>query len=72
MNTRRAIRLAAPALFCAIGLVACAGSSADGRKGVTNLQPSSHSCLQLSSSCAVDDDCCSLWCANGECTRREP
>jgi hypothetical protein len=29
-------------------------------------------CAGRHSSCVTDNDCCSLWCVDGSCARREP
>jgi hypothetical protein len=39
---------------------------------ITGKRPSSGQCFQRGDKCAVNNDCCSLWCANGYCARREP
>jgi hypothetical protein len=66
-------RLLIAAVPIALALAACASSStqSQGAKGVTSMQAPNR-CLQLESSCARDDDCCSLSCMNGVCERREP
>jgi hypothetical protein len=29
-------------------------------------------CLDNGTSCVEHNECCSAWCVNGECTRRQP
>lgn len=67
----KALRLLGPAGFLAVALAACAGSNAERNEGVTSMQ-APNQCLQLRAACANDDDCCSMWCANGVCTHKEP
>lgn len=63
-------RLMGPLVAGSVGLLACAGSSSSG-KGAENARPSSQ-CLDLHSACSADNDCCSLWCVNGECRQKQP
>jgi hypothetical protein len=29
-------------------------------------------CLAVESACHMDSECCTMWCVNGACDRREP
>jgi hypothetical protein len=60
------------AVFGALGLtvVACASSTAPSQ-GVTNPQPANR-CFGRDAACVADNDCCSLWCVNGQCERKQP
>jgi hypothetical protein len=71
---RRASVVSAHALVIA-GLacgISCGASNAP--PGSTNMQPPSNpdACLHRGTTCVLDNDCCSLWCVNGVCTRRSP
>jgi hypothetical protein len=58
------------AVFVALEVAACSHSTSSGT-GVTNAQPGGH-CLPKRAACVANDDCCTLWCANGVCTTKQP
>jgi hypothetical protein len=76
MNQTRHVSALFAHVLVAAALVCC-GSSHD--SGVTNMQapnqpnvaPSSR-CLSSGTDCVADNDCCSQWCVNGRCTRKQP
>jgi len=83
-SATRAARLLGPLLGLAT-LVCCGASSQKSvaEPGATNMQapenytisgkrPSSGQCFQRDEACAVNNDCCSLWCVNGYCAIRQP
>ena len=56
-----------------LGVLGACASSNENSEGVANPQaPNVTQCLDLVAQCARNDDCCSRWCVNGECTRQEP
>jgi hypothetical protein len=61
--------LALIATMVVASVVACAESGPS--QGVTNPQAPNR-CLPRGSNCAVDGDCCTLWCVNGTCVRKNP
>jgi hypothetical protein len=74
MNAKPILRFVAPALALATGLLACAssGTTTNEPLGVANPQAPSQQCSHLRHACIQHSDCCSQWCANGECARKEP
>lgn len=70
MNTLRRISalLGPAAVVLALAGVSCASSQ---QGGSTNAQPTSR-CLDKGAPCEVDNDCCTLWCANGVCVKKSP
>jgi hypothetical protein len=54
----------------ALAMFACASTTEQG-KGVMS-QQKMPACLDSGTQCRADGDCCSLWCVNGACERREP
>ncbi len=53
--------------------VACAGSDT-GTTTTTaaSVEANGAQCARRNAGCESDADCCSLWCASGICSRREP
>jgi len=51
---------------------ACAASSTTSARQARRLGRDPDSCLDVESDCIRSSQCCSLWCVNGECERREP
>jgi hypothetical protein len=61
------------ALCCALGVAIVA--SIGGCRVDAHVRPSSASgqyCRADLTACRQDDQCCSTWCVNGYCERREP
>lgn len=54
----------------ALALAACASSKGPS-PGATSPQ-APNQCLAHGASCVADNDCCTLWCANGVCARKQP
>jgi hypothetical protein len=57
--------------LAAATLIACAGPQ-PGTTTTTGGTVSPAHCALTSAPCERDSDCCSLWCVNGLCTRRQP
>lgn len=64
---RATARLFAVAVVGALLAAACARPAAGG-----GAAPGADRCLQEHEPCVADRDCCSMWCANRWCERREP
>jgi hypothetical protein len=56
-------------VFALCAIAACGSSNTSA--GVPNMQPGS-ACLGRGVACSFDADCCSQWCANGICSRKQP
>ncbi|MGA7121083.1 MAG: hypothetical protein WBY94_13345 [Polyangiaceae bacterium] len=70
MTAKTLIRSMSLLVLVAGGVVACATSEESG-PGVTNAQGGGR-CLPRGSHCVMDDDCCTLWCANNVCVHKSP
>jgi hypothetical protein len=76
MNSTRIISAVLAHLLFAAALVCCGSSQGS---GVTNAQPPNRTsvvpggkCLSRGSDCVADSDCCTEWCVNSICTRKQP
>jgi hypothetical protein len=80
MKSSRLPRLVVPAIahviaaVVVLGLSASCGSSE--QRGVTNAQPGTPlapgQCLSKGTACTLNKDCCSQFCANGQCVTNQP
>jgi hypothetical protein len=52
-------------------IVACGGAQT-GTTTTTSGTTNQPQCAHRGSTCVIDADCCSLWCANGVCATRQP
>jgi hypothetical protein len=68
-NEAGAIRGVVVGLTASVLMIAC-GASTDTRDSKLGSGPDA--CSATESRCSRDNDCCSLWCVSGTCTRREP
>jgi hypothetical protein len=58
------------ALACGVSCGAAQTQSASNSSPATS--DDRDECIHHGLSCSRDNDCCTLWCANGVCTRKSP
>ncbi|MGD0675838.1 MAG: hypothetical protein ABSC94_10495 [Polyangiaceae bacterium] len=70
MTAKSVFRCMSAAAFATLPFLACASSS-NSAPGVTNAQGNGR-CLDRDANCVANSDCCTLWCVNGVCARKQP
>lgn len=68
------IRIVVAALGCGVLLLSACATTRSASVGITRTTSGEQNsqCVFEYGSCARSDDCCSLWCLNGECALMSP